>query len=82
MPLVYADVSPNNVFISETAEASEVWLIDLDNLDYLSANAPGIRRPRRSVMPRTSAPTSVALRRISSGGSGRTAGRDGLGGVQ
>ncbi len=42
VPLVYADVSPNNVFISETAEASEVWLIDLDNLDYLSANAPGI----------------------------------------
>ena len=45
VPLVYADVSPNNVFISETAEASEVWLIDLDNLDYLSANAPGIFTP-------------------------------------
>ncbi|MEF8701255.1 MAG: hypothetical protein V5B33_18480 [Candidatus Accumulibacter sp. UW20] len=45
VPLVYADVSPNNVFISDTAEASEVWLIDLDNLDYLSVNAPGIFTP-------------------------------------
>lgn len=45
VPLVYADVSPNNVFISETAEANEVWLIDVDNLDYLSANAPGIFTP-------------------------------------
>ncbi|MCP3169966.1 protein kinase family protein [Myxococcus qinghaiensis] len=45
VPLVYADVSLNNVFISETADASEVWLIDLDNLDYLSANAPGIFTP-------------------------------------
>ena len=45
LPLVYADVSPNNVFISEATDASEVWLIDLDNLDYLSTNAPQIFTP-------------------------------------
>ena len=45
VPLVYADISPNNIFISETADASEVWLIDLDNLDYLSPNASGIYTP-------------------------------------
>jgi serine/threonine protein kinase len=45
VPLVYADVSPNNVFISEAADAAEVWLIDLDNLDFLSASAPGIFTP-------------------------------------
>lgn len=45
VPLVYADISPNNVFVSETVDANEVWLIDLDNLDYLSANAPGIFTP-------------------------------------
>lgn len=45
LPLVYADISPNNVFISETVDASEVWLIDLDNLDYVSTNAPGIYTP-------------------------------------
>jgi serine/threonine protein kinase len=45
IPLVYADVSPNNIFISETLDAHEVWLIDLDNLDYLSSHAPGIYTP-------------------------------------
>jgi len=45
VPLVYADISPNNVFVSEAVDANEVWLIDLDNLDYLSANAPGIFTP-------------------------------------
>ena len=45
VPLVYADVSPNNVFISEATDADEVWLIDLDNLDFLSASAPGIFTP-------------------------------------
>ena len=45
VPLVYADISPNNVFISEALDASEVWLIDLDNLDYLSSEAPGIYTP-------------------------------------
>lgn len=45
VPLVYADLSPNNVFISEQADANEVWLIDLDNLDYLSSNATSIFTP-------------------------------------
>ena len=45
VPLVYADVSPNTVFISEATDADEVWLIDLDNLDFLSASAPGIFTP-------------------------------------
>jgi serine/threonine protein kinase len=45
VPLVYADVSPNNVFISEATDADEVWLIDLDNLDFLSASAPSIFTP-------------------------------------
>lgn len=40
--LVYADISPNNVFISEAADASEVWLIDLDNLDYQSSSSPSV----------------------------------------
>lgn len=34
IPLVYGDISPNNVFISETRAASEVWLIDADNLAF------------------------------------------------
>ena len=45
VPLVYADVSTNNVFISESMDASEVWLIDLDNLDHLSSHGPGIYTP-------------------------------------
>jgi DNA-binding helix-hairpin-helix protein with protein kinase domain len=45
VPLVYADISPNNVFISETTDASEVWLIDLDNLDYQSPSAPSVYTP-------------------------------------
>lgn len=32
--IVYADVSHNNVFISENSSACEAWLIDLDNLTY------------------------------------------------
>lgn len=45
VPLVYADVSPNNVFVSDRPDANEVWLIDLDNLHYLSTSAPGIFTP-------------------------------------
>lgn len=36
VPLVYADVSPNNVFVSADRAATEVWLIDADNLDFLT----------------------------------------------
>jgi len=45
IPLVYADISPNNIFVSEQNDANEVWLIDLDNLDYLSANTRGVYTP-------------------------------------
>lgn len=45
VPLVYADVSPNNLFVSASHAANEVWLIDLDNLHYLSTNGPGIFTP-------------------------------------
>lgn len=41
VPLVYGDISPNNVFVSESPDASELWLIDVDNLDYLS-HAAGV----------------------------------------
>lgn len=43
-PLIYRDISPNNVFVSASPEATELWLIDVDNLDYIS-NAPGIFTP-------------------------------------
>jgi DNA-binding helix-hairpin-helix protein with protein kinase domain len=45
VPLVYADISPNNIFISEATDANEVWLIDLDNLDYQSPNTPSVYTP-------------------------------------
>ena len=32
--VVYADVSHNNIFVSEPVEATEAWLIDLDNLSH------------------------------------------------
>jgi DNA-binding helix-hairpin-helix protein with protein kinase domain len=35
--LVYSDVSPSNIFISEDLGANEVWFIDADNLRYQSA---------------------------------------------
>jgi len=40
--VVYADVSDNNVFVSEPVTAVESWLIDLDNLSYESD-------PRRAI---------------------------------
>ncbi len=45
IPLVYADVSPNNVFVSASVEASEVWLIDADNLHFQSAPGPQVYTP-------------------------------------
>jgi serine/threonine protein kinase len=32
--LVYGDISPNNIFISEGVEDSSVWLIDADNIRF------------------------------------------------
>jgi DNA-binding helix-hairpin-helix protein with protein kinase domain len=37
VPLVYADPSPNNVFVSADPSGEEVWLIDADNLHAESA---------------------------------------------
>jgi DNA-binding helix-hairpin-helix protein with protein kinase domain len=49
VPLVYGDISPNNVFVSEAADASELWLIDVDNLNYQSdavvVQTPGFGAP-------------------------------------
>ena len=45
IPLVYADVSPNNVFVSSNVEANEVWLIDADNLHFQSAPGPQVYTP-------------------------------------
>jgi DNA-binding helix-hairpin-helix protein with protein kinase domain len=43
--VVYADVSHNNVFVSEPVEALEAWLIDLDNLSHESDPARNIYTP-------------------------------------
>ncbi len=32
--MVYGDISPNNIFISEGLDDSEVWLIDADNIRF------------------------------------------------
>ena len=32
--LVYCDLTPNNIFASEKSHEAEVWLIDIDNLEY------------------------------------------------
>ena len=45
IPLVYADVSPNNVFVSSSVKANEVWLIDADNLHFQSAPGPQVYTP-------------------------------------
>ena len=34
--LVYGDLSPSNIFVSERSKDHEVWLIDTDNLRYAS----------------------------------------------
>ena len=45
IPLVYADVSANNIFISESLDDEEVWFIDADNLDYACGVSPAIHTP-------------------------------------
>jgi eukaryotic-like serine/threonine-protein kinase len=37
--LVYGDISPNNIFISDSSQHTEVYLIDIDNLSY-ETNTP------------------------------------------
>lgn len=37
--LVYCDVSDKNMFVSSNADKFQVWLIDCDNLDYMSVTS-------------------------------------------
>ena len=37
--LVYGDISPSNVFVSQDRDSREVWLIDADNLRFETASA-------------------------------------------
>lgn len=44
--LVYSDPSPHNIFVSESADATEVRFIDADNIHYASiAGAPAVFTP-------------------------------------
>jgi hypothetical protein len=45
VPLIYADVSPNNIFISSGVGGEEAWLIDADNLHYQSTPGPAVFTP-------------------------------------
>lgn len=42
---VYCDISPNNVFYSDTANFSNVWLIDCDNIKYQGDSKKSIFTP-------------------------------------
>lgn len=61
--VVYADVSHNNIFVSEPVEAQEAWLIDLDNLSHDSdphrtIHTPGYGAPE--LLARTHGCTSLS----------------------
>lgn len=43
--IVYCDISPNNVFYSDTKNFSNVWLIDCDNLKFVGNVKKGIFTP-------------------------------------
>jgi DNA-binding helix-hairpin-helix protein with protein kinase domain len=46
MGLVYSDPSPDNIFVSESVEATEVRFIDADNIHYASiAGVPSVFTP-------------------------------------
>ena len=45
--LVYGDISPNNIFISEGLEHSSVWLIDADNIRFeIASGGSGVYTPK------------------------------------
>lgn len=45
--LVYGDISPNNIFISDDSSHSSVWLIDADNIRFeISAKSGIVYTPR------------------------------------
>lgn len=43
--IVYCDISPNNVFYSNTDNFSKIWIIDCDNLKFTSDQKHGIFTP-------------------------------------
>jgi serine/threonine protein kinase len=45
IPLTYGDISDQNVFVSENTKHTEAWLIDADNLRFLSKSSPTIYTP-------------------------------------
>ena len=45
--MVYGDISPNNIFISEGLDNSSVWLIDADNIRFeITAGGSGVYTPK------------------------------------
>jgi serine/threonine protein kinase len=44
--LVYGDLSPNNVMVSISVDAEQIYLIDVDNLRYRSTPATSVHTPR------------------------------------
>ena len=60
--LVYTDLSPNNVFVSEASDAGEVRLIDTDNVHPATSHGQSIHTPRYGppeVVRRTGVPSSL-----------------------
>lgn len=61
--VVYADLSHNNVFVSEPVHAAEAWLIDLDNLSHESDPSCAIYTPgygAPEIVARTAGCTSLS----------------------
>ena len=61
--LVYTDLSPNNVFVSESASDCEVRLIDVDNLHAATASGRSVYTPRYGapeIVRRTGLPSTLA----------------------
>jgi len=45
--MVYGDISPNNIFISEALDDSSVWLIDADNIRFeITAGGSAVYTPK------------------------------------
>ena len=60
--LVYADLSPNNIFVSESSDAGEVRLLDTDNVHPATSQGQSIYTPRYGapeVVRRTGVPSSL-----------------------
>ena len=60
--LVYADLSPNNIFVSDSSDADEIRLIDTDNVHPATSKGQSIYTPRYGapeVVRRTGVPSSL-----------------------